>query len=137
MKKLNSVLLVDDDEITNFINEHLLQEMEVAEQIIVTTNGLEGIKHIKSHHAAGQNCPELIFLDINMPVMDGFEFLEEYRQIEGPNHKSVVLVMLTSSENLKDMEQIKQSDNVDYLSKPLTKEKLHAVLEKHFGNNGS
>lgn len=136
MEKLDSVMLIDDDEITNFINEHLLQEIEVAEHIIVATDGLEGIEQVRSRYEAGQNCPELIFIDINMPVMDGFAFLEEYQQMNLPNHESVVLVMLTSSENQKDIEQIKQSTNVDYLNKPLTKEKLQNILEKHF-NNGS
>ena len=133
MKKLGTVLLIDDDEITNFINEDLIRVMGITRRILIAKNGQEGIDILKKQCQDETYCPVLIFLDINMPVMNGFEFLEEYQQLDLPNHPSMILVMLTSSDNEKDVDRIKQSTVVDYLRKPLTKENLRGILEKHFG----
>lgn len=135
MKKLESVLLVDDDEITNFINEQIIQDMSVAEEILVATNGKEGIEVVENWCQSQKTCPELIFLDINMPVMDGFEFLEAYQQKHSSTHRpKSVVVMLTSSNNPEDIEKTKQSNIADYLIKPLTEDKINNVLKKHFTN---
>lgn len=136
MKKLNAVLLIDDDEITNFINEDLVKAMGITNEVLIAKNGKEGIDMVKTQCQTEANCPALILLDINMPVMNGFEFLEQYQQLELTGRPSMILVMLTSSENEKDIERIKHSTAVDYLSKPLNKEKLRQVMEKHFGNQG-
>lgn len=132
MRKLNTVMLVDDDEITNFINENLIQDLEIANQILVATNGQESIQKLLVFEAEGKDLPELILLDINMPVMNGFEFLEEYQKIDFTSEKPIVLIVLTSSENESDIQKIQKSAVVDYLNKPLTEQKIARVLEKHF-----
>lgn len=126
------VMLVDDDEITNFINESLIEEMEIANQIQIAKNGLEGIAQLNTQEEEGKAFPELILLDINMPVMNGFEFLEEFQKLGFSEHQSIVLIMLTSSENEKDIRKIKNSAVVDYLNKPLTESKLSGILVKNF-----
>jgi CheY-like chemotaxis protein len=132
MKKLESVLLVDDDEITNFINEQLIKDLSVAEEILVATNGKEGIDAVEKRCQDKKSCPELILLDINMPVMNGFEFLEKYQQMYLPHRPKSVVVMLTSSENSKDIEKSKQTTIADYMTKPLTEKKISSILEKYF-----
>ena len=135
MKKLESILLIDDDEITNFINEHLLQEMSVATEILIATNGKEGLDLIQARCQDQKSCPDLILLDIKMPVMNGFEFLEEYQNMDVPNRPQTVVVMLTSSSNSKDIEQANQSDIATYINKPLTEQKISTIITEYFSED--
>lgn len=128
-KKLKSILLVDDDEIMNFINKKLIASMDVVEQIHTSRHGQEALQFLYQQSAAadsnGGDYPEVIFLDINMPVMDGFEFLEEFQQIP---HKHVEIVILTSSDYNRDIQRAKEL-NVDRIfTKPLTEEKILEVV---------
>ncbi|RDC66066.1 response regulator [Adhaeribacter pallidiroseus] len=129
---INSVLLIDDDAISNFLNTRLLKEMQVAHDIKVTLNGEEALRFLQQEKAANHPFPELILLDINMPVMNGFEFLEAFRDVADENNHSVVII-LTTSTNTRDFEQLKQYEEVEvYLSKPLTDENLQYIIDKHF-----
>ena len=80
LKRIDSVLLVEDDRITNFLNERLLRKLNITESIKVATNGEEALQYLEKTEASGKPLPDLIFLDINMPVMDGLEFLQEVQQ---------------------------------------------------------
>lgn len=132
MSKLNSILLIEDDSITNFINERLLRKLEIADDIKTASNGLEAISIIQDSVLNQQSSPSLIFLDINMPVMDGFEFLSEFKMLDIPNKDNVIVIVLTTSTNLSDIEKLKGSGNTDFINKPLTKEKIQSILEKYF-----
>ncbi|HEY8399878.1 MAG TPA: response regulator [Cytophagaceae bacterium] len=132
MDKLNCALLVDDDSINNFINERLLKKLNIAHETKIVLNGEEAIKFITGRVEQGQPCPELILLDINMPVMDGFEFLQAYEKIHIPNKNSVVIVMLTTSTNPNDTERLNNSGVSGYINKPLTEQKLMDVMAKYF-----
>lgn len=134
MRKISSILLVDDDETTNFVNQMLLEDMGVADQILVATNGEEAISLIKSQ-CAKACCPTLVLLDINMPVMNGFELLEAYEQLDLANKQSVVVVMLTTSLNPKDLKRLDDLPNQGFLNKPLTAKMVEQVLETHFDQN--
>jgi len=127
MDKINCILLVDDDETTNFVNQLMLEHMEVTDQVLVAYNGREALTLIQQ-----QCCPTLILLDINMPVMNGFEFMEAYEQLELPHKQSVVVVMLTTSLNPKDMERLKEMSIQGVLNKPLTEEMVQMMLRQHF-----
>jgi CheY-like chemotaxis protein len=131
MKRLTCTLLVDDDKTTNFANQMLLEDMDVTERILVAHNGKEAIDIIKKECEAGY-CPGLILLDINMPVMNGFEFLDAYEKLEVSHKQSVVIVMLTTSLNPKDLEQLKESSIQRLLNKPLTEQMIQELLQKHF-----
>src|SRR5688572_10056858 len=97
---LDLVLLVDDDDTTNYLNKRLLTDMKVAKEILVLKNGREALDYLSkacdSQLDGALKCPDLIFLDIKMPMMDGFEFLEEYQRkgLDAGNH--VIILMLTS-----------------------------------------
>lgn len=134
MKKINCVLLVDDDEATNYVNKMLLEDMEVAHRVLVANNGREALALIKQECEV-QCCPTLILLDINMPVMNGFEFMEAYHELEVAHQQSVVVVMLTTSLNPTDVDQLQQFPINGLLNKPLTEENVHAILEQHFNLN--
>lgn len=132
MEKLKCTLLVDDDSINNYLNERLLKKLNISEEVKVALNGSEAIEVIKSRIETNQNIPELILLDINMPVMDGFEFLQNYNGLNFPNKNCVIIVMLTTSTNPKDTERLNNSGISGYVNKPLTEPKLKEVLAKHF-----
>ena len=131
MHKLNCILLIDDDNINNYLNERLIKRLNVAHDVKVTFNGEEGLGFINHHCKTNNNCcPELILLDINMPVMDGFDFLREFEKLPIANRKNVNITILTSSSNSKDISTLKELGNFDFINKPLTEEKLFNCLIK-------
>jgi CheY-like chemotaxis protein len=134
MRKLNHILLVDDDTINNFINEKLLKKLDLSHKISVTLNGEEALTFLKNVCQDPATCPELILLDINMPVMDGFEFLERYKNLSFPNKGSVIIVMLTTSTNPNDTEKLNQAGISGYINKPLTEDKIKGLIESFFVN---
>ncbi|HYF29604.1 MAG TPA: response regulator [Chitinophagaceae bacterium] len=138
-KKLNCVLLVDDDEPTNFLSRMLLEEANCTEHIEVAHSGIEALDYLESSETTDEDHdiyvrPDLIFLDINMPAMNGWEFLEEYKNLEKDKKGKIVVVMLTTSLNPDDSARAKGIPDIsDFESKPLTSEKLGKILRKHFG----
>ncbi len=138
-KKLNTILLVDDDEPTNYLNKMILEEVDCAEKIEVAQSAKEAINYLMGagkYNQKGKTIPppELIFLDINMPAMDGWEFIDIYKELK--KRGNVVMVMLTTSLNPEDEERSKMMAEVSgYRNKPLTKEMVTEILENHFKND--
>lgn len=133
MKKFKSVLLVDDDPTINFVHKLFLTEWEVTDQIYTATNGKEALDFLERNEDFGKHPPSMILLDINMPIMNGFEFLEAYQHIPEENKASVIMAMLTTSLHQKDRERASQFINLDsYLTKPLDKDQLMQVIEKYW-----
>jgi CheY-like chemotaxis protein len=125
MKKIPSILLVDDDPASNYLAKLLLLEIDPEFDIHVRYHGQEALEYIKA--ADGEIvAPNLIFLDLNMPVMDGFEFLEHFTQL--PASESTSIVLLTSSAYPKDIERAKAYNITHFINKPLTEEQLREVL---------
>ena len=127
------ILLVDDDDTTNYLNERLLKEMQVARQILVLKNGQEAIDYLKKADKALAKHPDLMFLDIKMPVMDGFSFLEEYHSsgLDAGDH--VIIMMLTSSASFYDLERLKNYNKVKkHFSKALTKHDVQEIMNDYF-----
>lgn len=132
-KHINDILLVDDDAITNFLNETLLQEMNVADHIDIVYDGLKALDFIKKHWTYDEftiQAPDdkLILLDINMSTMNGFEFLEHFEKI-GQSQK-VTVALLTTSVNKQDMNKAENYKVKDYIEKPLNEDKVRALLKK-------
>lgn len=134
---LNLVLLVDDDDTTNYLNKRLLNDMNVAKEIMVLKNGKEAIDYLSK--ACGETpdpaymCPDLIFLDIKMPMMDGFEFMEEYQRKGLDSGDHVIILMLTSSASFYDLERIKSFKKVKkHFSKALTNHDVKEILKEFF-----
>lgn len=138
-KKLDCVLLIDDDEPTNFLSRMLIEEAGCAEHIEVANSGIAALDYLETIEKTSVNHdvhvrPDLIFLDINMPAMNGWEFLEKYKNLEKDKKGKIVVVMLTTSLNPDDRARANEIPDIsDFESKPLTAEKLDSILKKHFG----
>lgn len=129
MQKINTILLVDDDAITNFLNERIILKLNIAKNVKIMLNGNEGLSYlIKNNHPKNPFRPDIILLDINMPVMDGFEFIKAL--YHHPHINKTKIVFLTTSGNKQDIEKIKSLGNFKFLNKPLTKEKFLSCLSK-------
>ena len=133
MPKLSCALLVDDDATTNYLNQLLLKRLAVADHLLVALNGQEALDLLQAHcHRIADDCPALILLDVKMPVMDGFAFLDAYDQLPIAQKQAIVIIMLTTSLHPKDMERTKNRNIAGFLSKPLTEAKINEVLATHF-----
>lgn len=135
MPQLPCVLLVDDDETTNYLNHLLLKRMDIAAHILVAINGRQALDLLLEHcpEPTAPTCPVLILLDINMPVMNGFEFLEAYAQLPQAQRDASVVLMLTTSLNPRDAERLRTLPAAGILAKPLSRVKVVQLLQEHFG----
>lgn len=137
-RKINCVLLVDDDEATNFINRIVLEKSAVTDQIQSVLNGKEAIEYLTNtgkYHKEGNVFPQpmLILLDINMPVMDGWEFLDEYQKLQENQKCHTIIVMVTTSFNPDDQTRAEKINGLSgYRNKPLTVELMHEIMRTHF-----
>lgn len=129
MKKLQSILVVDDDFASNYLTRAILEDMDIAENVHTATNGEEALKFIKQQcQDIQQFCPELILLDVNMPVMNGFEFMEQFNNMKGLKNTNTTVVMLTSSNSERDTQKAIEYKVACYLEKPLNEDSLRSVL---------
>ena len=133
MKKLKKILLIDDDEINNFINVHILQKLNIAEKIKVAKNGKEALDFIKD--TCGPNdliCPEFIILDYKMPVMDGIEFLENLHKLKFQNWHEVIFLALAAHLKEDTIEELRRLGVQEFTSKPLSEELIMELYGKYW-----
>lgn len=130
MEKLSSVLLVDDDSTNNFLNELLLKSLNVTEHILVAENGTQALELIE--HASTPDEPALILLDVNMPGLNGIQFLEAYRRLPQAQRNATVIIMLTTTMDARDLSRLDELNIAGLVSKPLTQEKIDSILQLHF-----
>lgn len=131
MKKIACTLLVDDNENTNFLHQMLLEDMGITEEILFAGNGLEAINLIQQRISTKQACPELILLDINMPVMDGYEFMDAFEALNIKVQMPLIIAMLTIPLRSDDLKKLPSSIPIEFIKKPLTEESLTEVLKVH------
>ena len=127
--KLDCALVIDDDSTTNYINVALLEKSLHCKQIQIAMNGEKALNFINaySENSEGKS-PELIILDLNMPVFDGFQFLEYYSRKKFTNKDDVKIIILSSLLYKEDLEKIAKYPSVKYIIKPLTEGKIKDVL---------
>ena len=127
--KLKQVLLIDDSEIDNYINKHVVQKSGIAETISTLLSAEEALQYLRACVETKISFPEIIFLDIRMPAMNGFEFLDELEKFPAHTLSGTKVIMLTSSRDPRDIERAKNYPHVaGYLNKPLNLGALHNVM---------
>lgn len=133
MRKLKSILLIDDDEATNNLNKYLFSSMNLSVKFDICVNGQEGLDYLEKCEL--EELPELILLDINMPLMNGFEFLQVYSNFTHERKNRITLLMLTTSQNPRDLDNSKEYKTLSgYVGKPLLKSKIAEIWEIYFSD---
>lgn len=126
MKNFNSIFIVDDDLVYHFIMKKLFAKTELNVTTTYFFNGLQAIEEIKQN----KTVPDLILLDINMPICDGWQFLEEFKTIKQSLTKNVLVYLVSSSNDIADTSKCEQFKNEvqKYLNKPMTFDNFKSIF---------
>ncbi len=125
------VCLIDDDEIYQYIFRRQVEITHPSSQIHIFPNGKKGFEYLMNSLKNPNTIPEYIFLDINMPIMDGWQFLEEFSTIEDKLTKDINIYLVTSSIDERDIAKANQINSVkEYLIKPISGDKIQEVFQK-------
>ena len=129
MKELDNVCIIDDDHIFIYGVKRLMEETSFCKNLVIYQNGLDALEGIQQRTKEGGQLPSIIFLDLNMPMMTGWEFLDEYLELKGqdPNQSRVYIV--SSSIDPKDLLKIKDYKVIqNYILKPVTTDDLENII---------
>jgi CheY-like chemotaxis protein len=125
MYRFNKAMIIDDSGTDRYIAEHYLRKFFIAATVITYPSGIDALDYLKQFAGNLEELPQLIFLDIRMPLMDGFEFLSEYEKLPPSVHEYCTLIMISSSIDPEDHARISANSFVKkFINKPLNKEKL-------------
>lgn len=128
---INLVMLVDDNDTDNFISRRIIEITKFAPKIEVKNSGKSALEYLENAKSNPALLPDLIFLDINMPIVDGFSFLFEFSRFPDSVKEKCKIVVLSSSDNKRDIERIiSEKYVITFITKPLTDEALKKVKEK-------
>jgi len=126
--KYNIVMLVDDDEIDNFVTKKMIDDNHFAKKLIIKLTDEDALNYLKKEQNNPEELPDLIFLDILMPVMDGFAFLDEFDKFNDAIRKKCKIILLSTSESFKDLNRANKNKYVSkFLTKPLIEAALNAI----------
>ena len=122
------VMLVDDNDTDNFISKRIIEITKFANEVEVKNSGKKALDYLKEHENNINKLPNLIFLDINMPIVDGFVFLYEFEKFNDNVKKKCKVIILSSSDNKRDIDKIVNNNYViKFITKPLTEHSLSEI----------
>jgi len=125
---VRSVMLVDDNETDNFISKRIIEYSSFADKVEVFSSGKDALEHLGKLKDTIDLLPDLIFLDINMPVVDGFVFLYEFELLSEMVRDKCKVIILSSSDNRRDIERMMANEFVTrFVTKPLTLDTLREI----------
>lgn len=137
MSSAKNIFLIDDDATFVFLTKRIIASTAIATQIKEFGNGQEAIDFLMDNASDTEIMPDLIFLDLSMPIMDGWEFLEKYVSVEPQIQKKIKLYIVSSSISPHDIERAKYFSAVtDFIIKPLVKDKFIEIVDSLSDNNG-
>lgn len=129
MKKIETLYVIDDDDTYQFIIQKVVEETRLVDQIKLFSNGKLALTFLESAISENKILPDVILLDISMPVMDGWEFLENFILLNPKVGKKITIYLVSSSVNPRDVEKARNITEVtDYVVKPISKEKLIELI---------
>jgi CheY-like chemotaxis protein len=128
MNRIRSILLIDDNPDDNFFHSRVIMKHDFAEHVVSKTSAAEALDYLSSSES---ETPALIFLDINMPGMNGWEFLKEYKKLSMKLDRHVIVIMLSTSENPDDRLR-SLALSCEFETKPITKQMLERLIRKYF-----
>lgn len=129
MKKIEIIALIDDDPAFVFITEKIIEKTNHFKEVKVFDNGLYALNYLKENLNNDSHLPNIIFLDLSMPIMDGWQFLDEYALLKIKNKSKITVYICSSSISPYDITRAKSiSDVTDFIIKPITKEKLTEIV---------
>ena len=128
---IDLVMLIDDNDTDNFISKRIIEIAQFAKRVEVKNSGQYALEYLSEHANDTDQLPSLIFLDINMPVMDGFMFLYEFENLPLTVQNKSRVIILSSSDNKRDIDKIINNQSViRYITKPLTQNVLKEINVK-------
>lgn len=131
MKRIKTLAIVDDDDIFVYLTKKAVALANIVDHIKVFSNGKEAIIFLKENLKEPRFLPEVILLDLCMPIMDGWQFLEEFALIKSKIEIKIIIYIVTSSISPDDMDRAKSINDVsDFIIKPITKEKLIEIVQR-------
>ena len=132
------VALVDDDRVYQFTTERMLMRLDDEVQFQWFKDGEEALSFLNAHALESESLPDVLILDINMPIMDGWQFLDAYRSRKDVLAKHIDIYMISSSADERDQLRARSySDVTDYLEKPITSDLLRSLLDRYVGRYDS
>ena len=127
-KTIDLVMLVDDNDTDNFISKRIIEITKFASEVEVKNSGKKALDYLKENENNVDRLPDLIFLDINMPIVDGFVFLYEFEKFNDLIKNKCKVIILSSSDNKRDIDKIVNNDHViRFITKPLTESALSEI----------
>lgn len=132
-KVIGLVMLVDDNDTDNFISKRIIEITKFAKRVEVKDSGKSALDYLRENQNNPSELPNIIFLDINMPIVDGFVFLYEFEKFNELVKSKCKVIILSSSDNKRDIDKIVNNNHViKFITKPLTEVALEEIKLNHF-----
>lgn len=131
-KTIDLVMLVDDNDTDNFISKRIIEITKFAGRVEVKSSGKNALDYLRENQTKIENLPNIIFLDINMPIVDGFVFLYEFEKFNEFVKSKCKVIILSSSDNKRDIDKIVNNNHViKFITKPLTEVALEEIIQSN------